>query len=662
MRASTLNRLQALACSLLTVAVVHAAPPPAKAFFQEAVITRAQLSPDGRHVAMIAATEGGRQNLVVVNLDTLKPVVAGGASDRDLLDLHWVNDKRLVYRFKVRFTSLDRTDGGPGLYGVDVDGEGTRQLIESWLVRYTTPPMGVPPLSAHHYLIEAPGHGVGDDVYVAMAGEWSRRKMDYIEVKRLNTRTGRSTDMELPLHGRHWMFGSDGKPLAVLSSKQGQSAWHVLHSDGRWVKGPDFDPVSQGGVSLQFQGPDGTLYGSAGYKGTDAVFAFDPATVRPKGAPLVAVPGFDVHPAYLANERKLLGLRFFVDAEVTHWLDPEMKALQETVDQLLPATSNRLSVPHHGDSPWVLVQAFADVQPTVTYLFNRSTRKLSRLGQELPGIDARQMGQTDFQRIKARDGLPLPLYLTLPAGGGKRLPMVVLVHGGPWVRGANWSFDPEVQFLASRGYAVLQPAFRGSTGFGRAHFEASFGQWGLAMQDDLVDAVRWAVAQGHADPKRVCIAGASYGGYATLMGLVRDPEVFRCGVAWVAVSDPFLMFDPSWSNFNEEVREYSFRQMIGDPQADAEKLTAASPLRQAARLKQPLLLAYGGSDHRVPIVHGERMRDALKAHNSQVEWVVYENEAHGWRNLDSRVDFWNRVEKFLARHLPAQEPAQEPPK
>jgi dienelactone hydrolase len=652
------RRLLVLASAALAPLLAYAAPPPVKAFFQEAALTGAELSPDGRHVAMIAATEGGRQNLVVLNLDTLKPVVAGGSSDRDLRDLHWVNDRRLVYRFKVRFTSLDRTDGGPGLYGVDVDGEGQRQLVESWLVRYTTPPMGVPPLSAYHFLIEAPGHSVGDDVYVAIAGERSRRKMDYIDVKRLNTRTGRSTDVELPVHGREWVFGSDGKPVAVLSAEQGLSAWHVLQPDGRWAKGPDFDPIAQGGVTLQFQAPDGTLYGSAHHKGTDAVFAFDPVTAQPRGAPLAAVPGFDVHPSYIANDRKLLGLRFLVDAEVTVWLDPEMKALQDAVDKLLPATNNRLGVPHHGDSPWVLVQAFADVQPTVTYVYNRAARKLARLGQALPGIDARQMGQTDFHRIKARDGLSLPLYLTLPAGGGKRLPLVVLVHGGPWVRGGHWAFDPEVQFLASRGYAVLQPEYRGSTGFGRPHFEASFGQWGLAMQDDLVDAVRWAVAQGHADPKRVCIAGASYGGYATLMGLVRDPEVFRCGVAWVAVSDPFLMFDSSWSNFNEEVREYSFRQMIGDPETDADKLSAASPLRQAARLKQPLLLAYGGSDHRVPIVHGERMRDALKPHNQDVEWIVYPNEAHGWSNLDNRLDFWTRVEKFLAHHLPAAEGAK----
>ncbi len=648
-----------VACLLLVLhlawaAAAEAAPPPLSAYFQEPVLSQAQLSPDGRHVAMLSTTENGRRSLVVVNLETLKPKVVGGSSDRDVAELHWVNDRRLVYRLRWRLTAKDRSDGGPGLFGVDVDGENYRQLIESWWARYTTPPMGVPPLNGRHFLLSAPGHSLGDDVYVAIAGEASRQKIDYFEVKRLNTRTGRTVDLELPLHSEHWLFGRDAEPLAALSTQAGVAAWHVRQTDGRWLAGESFDALD-GGSTLQFQAPDGTVYGLAGHKGYDAVFAFDSGTAKPKGAPLAAVPGFSVSPAYVADERKLLGLRYVVDAEVTQWLDPGMKALQEHMDQLLPATSNRISVPHHGDSPWLLVQSFSDVQPTITYLFNRGTRKLSRLGQTLPGVDPRQGGQTDFHRIKARDGLPLPLYLTLPPGGAKKVPMVLLVHGGPWVRGADWHFDPEVQFLASRGYAVLQPAFRGSKGFGRRHLEAGFGEWGLAMQDDLVDAVRWAVAQGHADPGRVCIAGASYGGYATLMGLARDGDLFRCGVAWVAVSDPLLMFDKSWSNFSEESLTYGLKRMLGDPVADEAKLKAASPLRQAARITQPLLLAYGASDYRVPLVHGERMRDALKPHNPSVEWVVYDNEGHGWNNLDNRIDFWTRVEKFLARNLAASE-------
>lgn len=208
------------------------------------------------------------------------------------------------------------------------------------------------------------------------------------------------------------------------------------------------------------------------------------------------------------------------------------------------------------------------------------------------------------------------------------------------MRGSDWRFDSEVQFLASRGYAVLQPAFRGSTGYGRRHFEAGFKQWGRAMQDDLADATRWAIAQGHADPARICIAGASYSGYATLMGLARHPELFKCGVNRMDVTDSELMFSTAGSGFNEETKRYGLARLVGDPLADAQALKAASPLHNAALIKQPLIMAYGAWDTRVPLVHGERLRDALKPHNEQVEWV-------GLRQGRPRPDPTRNMHRFL---------------
>jgi dipeptidyl aminopeptidase/acylaminoacyl peptidase len=263
------------------------------------------------------------------------------------------------------------------------------------------------------------------------------------------------------------------------------------------------------------------------------------------------------------------------------------------------------------------------------------------------------MSPMDMVRYKARDGLEIPAYLTLPAASAvkKNLPLIVYVHGGPWGRGATWQWRADVQFLASRGYAVLQPEFRGSTGFGLKHFKAGFKQWGLAMQDDLADGARWAVALGIADPKRICIMGASYGGYATLMGLARDGDLFRCGVEWVGVTDMLLLFDASWSDLNDAFKRYALPEMIGDRVKDAALLEASSPVKQAARIRNPLLMAYGRIDRRVPIEHGKRMREALKANNPDVEWVEYEKDGHGWSLPETEIDWWTRVEKFLARHL-----------
>ena len=260
-------------------------------------------------------------------------------------------------------------------------------------------------------------------------------------------------------------------------------------------------------------------------------------------------------------------------------------------------------------------------------------------------------------RYKARDGPEIPALLTLPPGGAKKnLPMVVMVHGGPYVRGNSWGWNAETQFLASRGYAVLEPEFRGSAGFGAKHFKAGFKQWGLAMQDDLADGVHWAVGKGIADGARVCIAGASYGGYATLMGLIKDPDLYKCGINWVGVTDIKLLYDGGWAFSNDtsdEYKAYGMPEKTGDPVKDAAQSKATSPIQQAARITQPLMLAYGGVDRRVPINHGTAFRDAVMRTNKNVEWVEYPEEGHGWSLEKNNIDFWSRVERFLDRHIGA---------
>jgi dipeptidyl aminopeptidase/acylaminoacyl peptidase len=263
------------------------------------------------------------------------------------------------------------------------------------------------------------------------------------------------------------------------------------------------------------------------------------------------------------------------------------------------------------------------------------------------------MARRDFVKYKARDGMEIPAWLTIPRDGksGAR-PMVVLVHAGPYMRGGLWGWEPQSQFLASRGYVVLEPEFRGSRGYGFAHFKAGWKQWGLAMQDDIADGTRWAIEKGYADPKRVCIAGADYGGYAALMGLVNDPDLYRCGVEWLGVTDIELMYTAAWSDTSDEYKTFGMPVLIGDRTKDAAQLKATSPLQQASRIRRPLLLAYAARDPTVPIEHGEKFRDAVMKTNHDVEWVAYEGErAHRWVMLKTALDFWTRVEKFLARNI-----------
>ena len=262
------------------------------------------------------------------------------------------------------------------------------------------------------------------------------------------------------------------------------------------------------------------------------------------------------------------------------------------------------------------------------------------------------MAEVAFTRFAARDGQPIPLWLTLPPGVSGPAPAVVLVHGGPWVRGGTWGWHPMQQFLASRGYVVIEPEFRGSTGYGDQHHRAGWKQWGQAMQDDLADAVAWAAQRKLVDPQRVCIAGASYGGYAALMGLVRQGDIFRCGAAWVPLTDVrWLLREGSPDDWSDEVRSNQLPFMIGDRFRDSEMILKHSPIDQAARIKAPVLLAWGEEDQRTPPDQAKAMAKALRSAGLEPETVGYEGEGHSWLKTATHLDFARRLEAFLARSL-----------
>ena len=387
---------------------------------------------------------------------------------------------------------------------------------------------------------------------------------------------------------------------------------------------------------------------------TTSIYKYDLKTRTLPAKPFLQSDRYDLDPAFVTQGGKLLGIRYTIDAPVTHWMDPAMAALQAKIDAMLPSTINQISVPmDNGDAQVAVVESFSDRVPGVFYLYDAQRGKLVELGSAHPEVDPDRMSGMEPVHYAARDGLQIPAWLTLPQGAErKNLPLVVLVHGGPFVRGQAWGWNPEVQFLAARGYAVLQPEFRGSKGYGTRLFKAGFKQWGLGMQNDLADGVKWAVDQGLVDPKRVCIAGASYGGYAVLMGLINDPQVYRCGVEWAGPTDIDLMYTATWNDMSDAYKTYGMPRLIGDRVADAAQLRATSPILNAGRIRSPLLMAYGGEDFRVPIEHGEKLRAALaKQSGVDVEWVVYDKEGHGWRTLSTNIDFWNRVAAFLDRNI-----------
>jgi prolyl oligopeptidase PreP (S9A serine peptidase family) len=480
----------------------------------------------------------------------------------------------------------------------------------------------------------------------------------YTSLIKLDTRTGKTETVPRPTpRVDSWWLDHKGEPRLAGATHEGTSTLYYREPEsGEWRLLTSFKILgdSPNAFSPVGFGPDGTLYVIAfNGRDTQGLYTFDLKAGKINPEPVLLTKGYDFSGGLVTSRTKVLGARFTTDATSEEWFDPGMKALQDKLDKLLPATINLVTVPA-SDSPWVLVTSYSDAIPASYTLYNTQTGQLNQIGSSRPAVDPKLMGRQKMVTYKARDGLEIPALLTLPRGASKNLPMVVLVHGGPWVSGATWGWNPDTQFLASRGYAVLEPAFRGSTGYGSRHFKAGWKQWGLAMQNDVADGTRWAIAQGYADAKRICIAGASYGGYATLMGLVNDPDLFKCGIDWVGVTDINLLYKGSWNDWSDtsdEAKRYSMPEMVGDPVKDAAQFKATSPIEQAARITQPLLLAYGGSDHRVPVYHGKQFYDAVIKTNKNVEWIEYPEEGHGWRLPKNSVDFWGRVEKFLDKNI-----------
>ena len=504
----------------------------------------------------------------------------------------------------------------------------------------------------------------------------SNHELSGLTLLRVDTVTGRSRSISdgSPPRAVDWALDRAGNPRAVETASDGISQlwwkpaadrrdWKLLHEQHTFGAGFGALEVLAVDADNHLYAAQRTGSGSAAdakqsakpseAADTTHLTRFAVENGKLVGEPLVTLKGYDFAGALVFGANgTVLGVNYTSDAPASFWFDARLKVIQQRVDALLPATNNLLDCGACDDPKLVLVRSTADRQPAVFHLYDTGSGQLQPLAASRPWIDPKLMAHRDLLHYTARDGLDIPVHVTRPLAATGPLPAVVLVHGGPWVRGGVWSWYPESQFLASRGYLVIEPEYRGSLGFGQRHFQSSFKQWGLAMQDDLVDAERWAVAQGLADPQRVCIAGASYGGYATLMGLIRDPDVWRCGIEWAGVSDIGLMYTSAASDFTETYKRFGMPVMVGDRVKDAAQLVATSPLQQAARLTRPLLMAHGADDRRVPIEHASAFRDAVKrAHpDAALEYVVYPGEAHGFMLTATEVDFWGRVGRFLARH------------
>lgn len=479
------------------------------------------------------------------------------------------------------------------------------------------------------------------------------------DLYRVNLRTG-AVELEAQNPGNFlgWVTDHEFRVRGAVASQPDGGFQLVVRRDAdspfepliTW--GPDFDGDSHGFT------PDGKgLYLEDNLESdTTELYVIDLATKEKKV--LANNPQVDIGPVLIHPTRhnvQAVGFNL-------HRL--EWTVLDDTVAEdfafLTTVHKGQFSVLNrdHADRTW-LVAYTSDSEPVRYYAYDREAKEALYLFSNRPKLEGYALAPMKPVTIKARDGLQLHSYLTLPAGKeAKKLPMVLNPHGGPWARD-TWGYDSTAQWLANRGYAVLQVNFRGSTGFGREFLHAGDREWGAKMHDDLIDAVNWAIAEGVADPDRICILGGSYGGYAVLAGAAFTPDVFHCGVDIVGPSNLVTLLKsipPYWKPLQN-----LFRYRIGNEETEPEFLNSRSPLFKADQIEIPLLIAQGANDPRVKQAESEQIVEALKKKGKPVGYLLFPDEGHGFARPENRLAFFAAAEEFLATHLGgrAEQPSEE---
>jgi dipeptidyl aminopeptidase/acylaminoacyl peptidase len=597
---------------------------PMKDFFRNPETVSFQLSPDGQYLAFLKSWQT-RLNVHVQKIGESEERRITSATERDIAAYFWASNSRIAY-------AQDKAgDENFRLYAVNIDGSDEKDLTPFEKVR-----------------VQLIDDLKDDDDHVLAA--MNQRDPRFFDAYRINVLTG---EMEMiaqnPGNIMGWQTDHDGK-LRVATTSDGVNT-SLLYRDS---EKDDFQVLLTTSFKetlspLFFTYDNKNLYVASNI-GRDkaAIYEYD-VKEKKQTTLLYENPDVDVENLLRSDKRKVVtGVVYYIDKRQYHFLDEERAKLQQDLESRLPGFEVAVAGMSR-DETKALVYAGSDRTLGAYYFYDRATSDFRKLADVGPWLVEAELAEMKPITYTSRDGLTIHGYLTLPQGlKPKKLPLVVNPHGGPWGRDV-WGYNPEVQFLANRGYAVLQVNFRTSTGYGRKFWEAGFKQWGLKIQDDITDGVKWLIDQGIADPSRVGIYGGSFGGYATLAGLAFTPDLYACGVDYVGVSNLFTLIKtipPYW----EPMRQM-FYEMMGDPEKDKELYEKVSPVFHADDIKVPVLVAQGANDPRVNKAESDQIVEALKKRGIEVVYMVKDNEGHGFRNEENRFDFYRAMEEFLGKHL-----------
>jgi dipeptidyl aminopeptidase/acylaminoacyl peptidase len=615
-------------CQPPQTTIMKAKQIPLEDFFRNPDKTAYQISPGGTYFSFKAPYQD-RMNIFIRKIGSDSAIRLTSETDRDIMDYFWPNDDQILYL---------KDQGGDEnfrLYGVNADGsnpvcytnfEGVRTDIIDDLPEFP------------------------DYVIIGM----NKRNPQVFDPYRLDLKTGQMEMLaENPGNIQGWIFDHEGKLRAATAIVDGINS-QVLY---RETEKDEFVPVlttsfkeTMSPVFFTFDNKNVYSLSNLGRDKTAAVI-FDIKNGKEIEV-LYENKDYDIENLYYSRKRKVLtSAGYYSDKRNRYFFDEDTRKVIDRLKKELGQYELGISA-ITDDEDRMIVRTYSDKSLGAYYLFDRTADKLTKITDVSPWIDEKEMADVLPVTYQSRDSLTIHGYLTLPKGytmeNAKNLPVIVNPHGGPWARD-YWGFNPEIQFLANRGYAVFQMNFRGSTGYGRSFWEASFKQWGLTMQNDITDGTKWLTDKGIADPKRLVIYGASYGGYATLQGIVKEPELFAAAVDYVGVSNLFTFMKtipPYWEPYLQMMYE-----MVGNPQSDSLQLAETSPVLNAGKIKTPLFIAQGANDPRVNKAESDQMVEALKARGIVVEYMVKDNEGHGFYNQENRFDFYRAMEKFLKENL-----------
>lgn len=639
MRKTLMAALLGAGCALLSAT---AGAVDLERYLRDDAFTNIKISPDGTYVAASVPLQDATAIAILRTSDMAMVGSFRPPRDNHAGSFDWVSNERLVIGLAQKWGRLDKPRPTGELYGINADGRSGELLVG-----YRVGGLNDSQVSA--FLTDE----LADDERNVLIAVWPFAENPYTRIERMDAVTGRRIIVaRSPVQGAHFTTDNTGE----VRFAQGSGSDNVQKLYYRVQRGEDWVLLNDEAVSRRVEKPLGfSADGSLAYlwieqaEGPDAIVSWNPQTnerhtlLRDE----VVDPGLVI---YQPGTRIPVGALYYGDVPKARFFDDTSstarlyRSLQAALRSPVYITSSTR------DGRIVLAQTWSGSNPGDFYRYDTVEKKARLLASRSSWIDPSQSAQVRPVALKARDGLPLHGFLTVPNGKeARQLPMVVVPHGGPIGVFDDGSYEHETQLLAAAGYAVLQINFRGSSNYGRAHTAAARHQWGLRMQDDVTDATRWAIEQGIADGKRICIYGASYGAYAALMGTVREPGLYQCAAGYVGIYDLPLMFERGDIQSDRSGMTY-LRDWLGAPEALAER----SPVNLAAQVKVPVFLAAGGEDKRAPIQHTKKMEAALRRAGTPVESLYYKSEGHGFYTQEHQREYYTRLLAFLSRSLGGQ--------